>query len=603
MTCSALNPQAVQSPIASGVPRLLGLLLASILAGLLIAAPAQARMDLPRPGFATSAEGYGSVAPFACAPTLRAGTRSFAELIRAASGVSYGTTRPCNATWGAKRSQHKTGRAVDVSLDHRKPAQRADGQVLLDWLFENRAERLRRLGVVEIIWAGRIWTTAQDGARPTANVSSWRTYTGLGCPGSTPTNCHYDHFHFTLSVAGSERTSTWWTALQGLPVPGQPPAAATPIVEAARFAGIAPASGNGYWLVERVGGVFSYGGAPFHGSMGGKPLAGPTVAIATTPTRAGYWLAATDGGVFAFGDAAFAGSMGGKALNAPVVGIAATPSGKGYWLAAADGGVFAFGDALFAGSMGGQRLNAPVVGIAATPSGKGYWLVASDGGVFAFGDAPFAGSMGGKTLNAPVVAMAATLSGQGYWLAASDGGVFAFGDAPFAGSMGGKTLRAPVVGIAATPSGKGYWLTGGDGGVFAFGDAGFAGSVPMAAAGAAAPAAPEGRRMVAGTGVSIAPQTFTRSSGTLITYRTRRSGRVSIAIERPRSCAAASSCRAFVKVGKATSTRARTGLNRLTFKGRVGGRRLSPGRYRMVLSVRSANGRSARVGVDEFVIR
>ena len=562
MTCLAPRPEPARASVAATVPRRLGLLLATLVAGLLIAAPAQARMDLPRPGFATSAEGYGSVAPFACAPTLRAGTRSFAELIRAASGASYGTTRPCNATWGAKRSQHKTGRAVDVSIDHRKPAQRADGQVLLDWLFENRAERLRRLGVAEIIWAGRIWTTERDGARPTANVSSWRTYTGLGCPGSTPTNCHYDHFHFTLSVAGSERTTTWWTALQGLPVPGRPPAAATPIAEAARFAGIAPAAGNGYWLVERVGGVFSYGSAPFHGSMGGRPLAGPTVAMAATPTRSGYWLAGTDGGVFAFGDATFAGSMGGKALNAPVVGIAATPTGRGYWLAAADGGVFAFGDAPFAGSLGGTALNAPVVGIAATPSGKGYWLVAADGGVFAFGDAPFAGS------------------------------------------MGAKKLAAPVVGMAATPSGKGYWLTGGDGGVFAFGDAGFAGSVP-AAAGPPAPAAPEGRRVVAGTGVSIAPQTFTRSSGTLITFRTRRSGRVSVAVERPRSrsCAASSTCRAFVAVGETTTTRARTGLNRLTFKGRLGERRLRPGRYRMVLTVRSANGRSARVGVEEFVIR
>jgi hypothetical protein len=88
------------------------------------------------------------------------------------------------------------------------------------------------------------------------------------------------------------------------------------------------------------------------------------VGIAPTRDDKGYWLVASDGGVFAFGDAAFHGSMGNTSLHAPVVGIAATPDGAGYWLAAADGGVFSFGSAPFEGSMGGTHLNAPVVGIA-----------------------------------------------------------------------------------------------------------------------------------------------------------------------------------------------------------------------------------------------
>jgi hypothetical protein len=86
--------------------------------------------------------------------------------------------------------------------------------------------------------------------------------------------------------------------------------------------------------------------------------------MAATPDGKGYWLVAADGGVFSFGDASFHGSMGGSHLNAPVVGLAATPDGMGYWLAAKDGGVFSFGTAPFEGSMGGTRLNAPVVGIA-----------------------------------------------------------------------------------------------------------------------------------------------------------------------------------------------------------------------------------------------
>ena len=72
-----------------------------------------------------------------------------------------------------------------------------------------------------------------------------------------------------------------------------------------------------------------------------------------------------DGGIFTFGDARFHGSMGATPLNAPIVGIAATTTGNGYWLAAGDGGIFTFGDARFHGSMGATPLNAPVVGIAA----------------------------------------------------------------------------------------------------------------------------------------------------------------------------------------------------------------------------------------------
>ena len=132
----------------------------------------------------------------------------------------------------------------------------------------------------------------------------------------------------------------------------------------------------------------------------------------------GYWMTASDGGVFNFGTAGFHGSMGGSHLNSPVVGLAQTSDQGGYWEVASDGGIFNFGDAGFYGSMGGSHLNKPIVGMAASPyasavppaqprpAGKGYWLVASDGGVFNFGDAAFYGSMGGSHLNKPIVGAA-----------------------------------------------------------------------------------------------------------------------------------------------------------------------------------------------------
>ncbi len=235
-----------------------------------------------------------------------------------------------------------------------------------------------------------------------------------------------------------------------------------------------PAS-QGYWLAASDGGVFTFGAAAFHGSLGAIKLNAPIVGIAATPTGNGYWLVGSDGGVFAFGAAGFHGSLGATKLNAPIVGIAATSDGGGYWLVGADGGVFAFGDAGFHGSTGATKLNKPIVGMAATADSQGYFMVASDGGVFTFGDAAFHGSLGAITLNKPVVGMAADTATGGYWLVASDGGVFTFA-APFLGSAGNVHLNAPIIALAATDDDLGYRLVGADGGIFCFGTATFLGS-------------------------------------------------------------------------------------------------------------------------------
>ena len=76
----------------------------------------------------------------------------------------------------------------------------------------------------------------------------------------------------------------------------------------------------------------------------------------------GMWLAAATGGVFCFGDAKPHGSVGNGTSSKPIVAMAATPSGKGYWLVTAAGAVFCFGDAKSHGSAAGRHLSKPIVG-------------------------------------------------------------------------------------------------------------------------------------------------------------------------------------------------------------------------------------------------
>lgn len=226
-------------------------------------------------------------------------------------------------------------------------------------------------------------------------------------------------------------------------------------------------TGAGYWSLSPTGTLSNFGNAPDLGSMNGKQVNAPMVAVASTSTGDGYWELASDGGVFTFGNAGFHGSMGGQTLNQPMVSLTRTADNMGYWLVASDGGVFAFGSAPFYGSMGGQPLNQKIVGIAVTPTGRGYWLVGADGGVFAYGDAQFFGSLGAINLNKRIIGIAATPDGNGYWLAAADGGVFAYGNAPFYGSLGGDG-RVAISGIIANGT-QGYRLIGIDGKAYPFG--------------------------------------------------------------------------------------------------------------------------------------
>jgi hypothetical protein len=237
-----------------------------------------------------------------------------------------------------------------------------------------------------------------------------------------------------------------------------------------------PNNPQGYWLVARDGGIFSYN-RPFFGSTGSIVLNKPIVGMATTNDERGYWMVGADGGIFAFGDAPYVGSLPARNINVSnVVTMVSDPSTDGYYVIGSDGSVWDFnapqlGDLPFFGF----HVN-NIVGAALTPSDNGMYLVGADGKVYVLlGDGHFQGDASSLPLNAPIVGMSVDPVTGGYWLLGKDGGVFSYG-APFFGSTGALRLNQPVIAMSPTGDGGGYWFTALDGGVFSYGDAQFWGS-------------------------------------------------------------------------------------------------------------------------------
>ena len=249
--------------------------------------------------------------------------------------------------------------------------------------------------------------------------------------------------------------------------------------------------------------MFAFGAASAMGDPG-TGIAEPVTAIASTPTGDGYWLVARDGGVFTYGDATFLGSTGALRTERAGGGDGGHAVGDGLLVRRPRRGCLQLRrrhvlrldrwdqvelthrrhgrhprrPGLLAGGRrrrhlhlrqrcvprfdGGSALVAPVVGIAATPGGDGYWMAAADGGVFAFGAARHQMPSSDLSPAAAVTGIAATPSGQGYWLVAKDGSIYSFGDAPFKGSLGDDSPGAPVTDVASHPDGDGYWVATGE---------------------------------------------------------------------------------------------------------------------------------------------
>lgn len=117
--------------------------------------------------------------------------------------------------------------------------------------------------------------------------AEWASFNGVCGHQHVPNNDHGDPGLINLADLGSDPTGE---AMARFPN--------------AIGAVLIPGTTNQVWVVGSDGGVgaFPQGVAPFHGSMGGKPLNKPICAL-VTHGAGGYWLLGRDGGIFAFGDA------------------------------------------------------------------------------------------------------------------------------------------------------------------------------------------------------------------------------------------------------------------------------------------------------------
>jgi hypothetical protein len=278
------------------------------------------------------------------------------------------------------------------------------------------------------------------------------------------------------------------SAVGVLPLAHEASAASSPAVGIVSMYYGATPTGNrtAYYVAFADGAVRTFGSratdSKLLGDMAGRRLNSPIRGIVevqpgTTTARStlinGYWLYAADGGVFAFGDAGFYGSMAGRPLNSPIVAMMATPTGKGYWQVAADGGVFAFGDAPFYGSLGALKLNSPIVDAVANTTGRGYYMLGGDGGVFRFGpDATIGYNAVDAAPGTKYSAIVLTARGTGLRIISEAGVVNNSGLAiPLIDSSTAKP-GSKVVDAASNPetgSTTGYYLLLADGGIFNYG--------------------------------------------------------------------------------------------------------------------------------------
>jgi hypothetical protein len=150
-----------------------------------------------------------------CSPAAKPGTIAFRDMIMDTypGTANYGISRDCSI---GGTSEHKEGRAWDWGVNANDPDDRRKVDNLMAWLFRtdrygHRHAMARRLGIMYIIWNRRIFRMYRPG-------EGWSPYSG--------SSAHTDHVHFSLTRAGGNKRTSFWT--MDMPGPGEPPPPSPP---------------------------------------------------------------------------------------------------------------------------------------------------------------------------------------------------------------------------------------------------------------------------------------------------------------------------------------------------------------------------------------
>lgn len=144
-----------------------------------------------------------------CIHRAQRGTKSLAKVLRRTYGnYRIGLNRSCVK---GDTSEHYDGRAIDWMVDSRSRPSAQAGDDFVKWLTMarglNLGERAARLGVMYVIWRGRIWKSYQ------ADLG-WQEYSNCldrsRTSRSQDSDCHRNHVHISLTWAGARKKTSWW---------------------------------------------------------------------------------------------------------------------------------------------------------------------------------------------------------------------------------------------------------------------------------------------------------------------------------------------------------------------------------------------------------
>lgn len=229
--------------------------------------------------------------------------------------VITSTCRPGAITISGNMSYHSMGSALDLA----GPSPTVDSEVLAN-IF--RAFEPYEGHLAELIYAGpQVSYNIKNGKRV----------------GKYAQSIHHNHVHIAIKPGQNVDSLAPLAAPQDpTPVSAQEANERTDL----QMAQLVARPQGGYVILQtRDGGVFTYDGAPFFGSLVGNG-SGPAIGLAWTPSGNGYWILQADGAVFSFGDAQYHGGVNPGANLHDAFGsripVGLTAKGNGYVIVGAD---------------------------------------------------------------------------------------------------------------------------------------------------------------------------------------------------------------------------------------------------------------------------